>query len=180
MSLEIFDFIQLTEDLDIPEFSCSDTDLNNFIHDDAKPYLKELMAVTYLFVDKRANKTGAYFSLLNDKISYRPSEKSNWNKLNRKVVNRKRRKSYPSVKLGRLAVSNDYSGNGVGSDILNFIKHAFTHGNRTGCRFITVDAYSSAVGFYKKNGFEFFTDKDSGEYTRLMYFDLKPLKENAN
>ncbi len=48
-----------------------------------------------------------------------------------------------------------------------------THGNRTACRFLTVDAYSNAVGFYESMGFRFITKKDEGEDTRLMYYDLK-------
>jgi GNAT superfamily N-acetyltransferase len=102
------------------------------------------MAVTYLFVDRQANKTVAYFSLLNDKVSYDPEERSLWNRINRRISNNKRRKTYPSVKIGRLAVSKDYDNKGVGRAILDFIKHAFTNGNRTGCRFITVDAYATS------------------------------------
>lgn len=49
----------------------------------------------------------------------------------------------------------------------------FTHGNRTGCRFITVDAYHDAVGFYLKCGFDFISEKDQNEITRSMYYDLK-------
>lgn len=83
----------------------------------------------------------------------------------------------PSVKIGRLAVSKHYENRGIGSEILNFIKFFFTKSNKTGCRFITVDAYAEAVEFYKKNGFDFFTKKDVNEKTRLMFYDLKPFKD---
>lgn len=53
----------------------------------------------------------------------------------------------------------------------------FVSNNRTGCRFITVDAHHDAVGFYEKCGFSFFTDTDVDDETRLMYFDLKPFKD---
>jgi GNAT superfamily N-acetyltransferase len=177
MPLSPLEFIPLTEDLELLPFKCKDDDLNDFFFNDAKLYLKELMAVTYLFIDPNKQKTAAYFSLLNDKVSYDPEEPSFWNRLNRKITNRKRRRNYPSVKIGRLAVSQDYTGQGIGREILNFIKHAFTNGNRTGCRFITVDAYADATEFYQKNGFDFFTRKDERDDTRLMYFDLKPFKE---
>ena len=177
MPLEKFDFVQLTDDFELLPFNCKDNDLNAFLMDDAKNYLAELMAVTYLFVDSENKKTVAYFSLLNDKVSYDPEERNIWNRINRRVSNRKRRKSYPSVKIGRLAVSQDYEGLGIGREILNFIKHAFTHGNRTGCRFITVDAYADATPFYQKNVFDFFTKKDKEDDTRLMIFDLKPFKD---
>jgi len=39
-------------------------------------------------------------------------------------------------------------------------------------RFITVDAYLSAIPFYEKNGFIQLTEKDENEYTRLMFFDM--------
>ena len=39
-------------------------------------------------------------------------------------------------------------------------------------RFITVDAYLSAIPFYKKNGFVELTQKEEDDYTRLMYFDM--------
>jgi hypothetical protein len=42
-----------------------------------------------------------------------------------------------------------------------------------GCRFITVDVYRDAFGFYLKNGFEFLSSEDEADDTRLMYFDLK-------
>ncbi len=42
-------------------------------------------------------------------------------------------------------------------------------------RFITVDAYQAAIPFYKKNGFIELTQKDQGEFTRLMYFDMMEL-----
>lgn len=177
MAFESFEFISLTESLNIPSFECKDEDLNHFLWDDAKLYLKELMAVTYLLVDRNANQTVAYFSLLNDKVSYDSDNRSIWNKLNRKISNRKRRKTYPSVKVGRFAVSRNYEGHGIGSEILNFIKIFFIEGNKTGCRFITLDAYADAVSFYQKNGFDFFTEKDKNEETRLMFFDLKPFKD---
>ncbi len=44
---------------------------------------------------------------------------------------------------------------------------------RSGCRFITVDANANAFHFYEKNGFSFITDKDKSNKNRAMYFDLK-------
>lgn len=140
MAFEDFDFIPLKVDTEIKPFKCKYEDLNGFLLDDARKYLVDLMAVTYLLEDSSANKTVAYFSLLNDKISSDPERHSIWNKLSRRIP---------------------------------IIKYLFTHGNRTGCRFITVDAYKDAVGFYQKSGFDFITDKDQYDETRLMFYDLK-------
>ncbi len=173
MGIEEFDFYQLNADSDIKSFRSKDDDLNAFLRDDAKKYLSELMAVTYLLEDTKNDNTVAYFSLLNDKIVFDSSQKSIWNRLSRRIANPKRRKAYPSVKIGRLAISENYSGVGLGRDIVRFIKYMFTHGNRTGCRFVTVDAYCDAVGFYQKCGFDFISENDKNNHTRLMYYDLK-------
>jgi len=57
---------------------------------------------------------------------------------------------------------------------MNLIKSMFLNCNRTGCRFITVDAYSNkkTIAFYQKNGFDFLSDKDQKRRTRLLFFDL--------
>ena len=73
--------IQLSDDTEIKPFRCADADLNGFLFDDAKHFQKELMAVTYLLEDLQENVTVAYFSLLADKISFNPDEKSYWNRL---------------------------------------------------------------------------------------------------
>ncbi len=164
---------QLTPTTDIKPFQCGDADLNEFLFEDAKHFQKELMAITYLLEYMEKNQTVAYFSLLADKIIFNPDEKGVWNKLNRNIPNSKRRRSYPAVKIGRLAVNEFYSGEGIGTFILDNIKYAFANVKRLGCRFITVDALSTAVTFYEKNGFRFFTEQDKYDETRLMFFDLK-------
>ena len=179
MSLGDFKFLVLRAETEIPAFRSKDSDLNDFLLNDAKKFLAELLAVTYLFVDTESNRTVAYFSLLNDKVAFDPDERHLWNRINRNISNRKRRKSYPSVKIGRLAVSKEYEGTGVGSAILDLVKRRFISGNRTGCRFIAVDAYAEATEFYRKNGFDFLTEKDKNDETRLMFFDLKPFRDGT-
>lgn len=164
---------QLKTESDIKPFQCKDNDLNEFLYEDAKFFQEELMAVTYLLESMELNKTVAFYSLLADKIIFNPEDKTVWNKLNRNIPNNKRRRSYPAVKIGRLAVNEEFEGEGVGTFILDSIKYAFVNVKRLGCRFITVDALNNAVKFYKKNGFLFFTEQDKDEETRLMFFDLK-------
>ncbi len=173
MDLQKLRQFQLTPETDIKPFKCADDDLNEFLFENAKHFQKELMAVTYLLEFMEQNKTVAYFSLLADKIIFNPEEKSVWNKLNRNIPNSKRRRSYPAVKIGRLAVGKEFSGFGIGTFIIDSIKYAFVNVKRLGCRFITVDALASAISFYQKNGFQFFTEEDQHDETRLMFFDLK-------
>ena len=71
--------------------------------------------------------------------------------------------------------------NGIGTTLMNYIKMYFMDDNKTGCRYITVDAHTDAIPFYLKNGFNFLqidnksTDTDS-DSTHLMFFDLMSLK----
>ena len=50
--------------------------------------------------------------------------------------------------------------------------------NKTGCRFLTVDAYADAIPFYIKNGFVPLNEEDAGAVTRLLYFDLATIADD--
>lgn len=175
MDLSGFSKVRLSLEKEILPFDCGDADLNEFLAVDAKNYLTELLAVTYIL----ENNDGivAFFSVLNDKILYDQVKKNNlWNRIRKNVPSAKHYKSYPAVKLGRLAVSQDYQKQHLGTALLDYIKVFFIDGNKTGCRFITVDAYKDSLAFYEKNGFKFLTDEDAHSDTRLMYYDLANLK----
>ena len=171
---------KLAEGERVESFDCGDEDLNDFILNDALPYRRERLAVTYVFVAKDApNNIAAFFCLSNDRISLADFDnKSKYNRFSRRFKNSKRLKSYPAVKIGRLGVSQTMKGMNVGSILLTFIKRYFTADNKTGCRFITVDAYAAAIPFYLKNGFVPLNDEDIEDPTRLLYFDLNDLNED--
>lgn len=173
MITDNLDILDLSPIFSLESFHCTESDLNDFLVNDSNDYQSELLARTYLVVNKTNNEIVAYFSLLNDTIRLEETESKTRNRINRKIPYNKQRKHYPAVKIGRLAVAEDNTGKGIGRFVLNNIKTIFTHGNRTGCRFLTVDALSTATGFYEHNGFHFFTEADKDDYTRLMYFDLK-------
>ncbi|GHT57307.1 N-acetyltransferase [Bacteroidia bacterium] len=158
---------------DIKSFESEDEELNDFLLNDAKNYLAQMLAVTYLI--ETDAETIAYFCLSNDNIR-REVDMDTWKKINRKVPNNKRKGAYPAVKIGRLAVSKKYARNGFGKRMINMVKQMYLETNqRTGCRFISVDAYGNALDFYSRNGFNFFTEKDSEKNTRIMYYDLKSI-----
>lgn len=75
-----------------------------------------------------------------------------------------------------MAVDKSVKGMSVGSLLMDFIKTYFISDNKTGCRFITVDAYVGAIPFYIKNGFSpLNSDDEDSEFTRLFYFDLNDI-----
>ena len=165
----------------IDSFNCGErfTDLNDFIINDAPLYRKELVAVTYLMEDEGT--PIAYFSLANDRIGIEDfQDTTSYNRFRRKrFVNSKRIKHYPAVKICRLGVDISRQCAGVGTKLMNFIKLFFLDDNKTGCRYITVDAHINAVSFYTKNGFELLQDvqiTESLDSTVLMFYDLMALR----
>ncbi|MCF0205849.1 MAG: N-acetyltransferase, partial [Bacteroidales bacterium] len=108
-------------------------------------------------------------------------------KLQRKIPNTKRTRSYPAVLIGRIGVASDIRGNDIGSQIVEYIKYWFTrHTNKSGCRYVVVDAYNTegVLSFYERNEFRYLyaTEEEEretfglaeGEHlnSRMMYFDL--------
>ncbi len=180
MNFSDFKLIRLSSDLEIKPFNCGDSDLNDFLYNDSKDYQKELLAVTYIIESDM--ETVAFFSLLNDKITFEietKSDKTFWNKFNRKNIPNPKRttKGYPAMKIGRLAVNNNFKSQNIGSLIIDYLKGLFIDNNRTGCKFITVDGYRASLKFYERNGFKFLTELDENEETRLMFFNLTDLFE---
>ena len=171
---QTYDIIKLESTDKIESFDCGDEDLNDFILNQSSLFRIEKLAVSYTLQRKtNPQDVVAFFSLSNDKISIDDFDNKNrYNRFSRRFKNRKRLKSYPSVKIGRFAVSKAMKGMNIGSFLMKFIKTYFVLYNHTGCRFITVDAYSDAIPFYKKNGFVPLNDDDIRDKTRLLYFDL--------
>ena len=87
-------------------------------------------------------------------------------------------KSYPALKICRLATNKSARGLGIGSMMLSTIIESYRGDNKAGCRFITVDAYIDAIPFYFKQGFLPLSKEDEGADTRLLYFDLETVKGN--
>ena len=127
--------------------------------------------MTYAVEDNESGKVLAYFSLANDKVSLSDFEsKTEFNRF-------RKHRSYPAGKLCRLAVDNAVRSLHLGSYLVKFIKSYFVADNKTGCRFLTVDAYADAIPFYLKNGFIPLNEDDAGQATRLLFFDLNDIAE---
>lgn len=90
-------------------------------------------------------------------------------------MNEKRLRSYPAIKIGRLGIAMKAQHQSVGTYLLEFIEDYFIVDNKSGCRFVTVDAYVQAIPFYIKNGYQFLNNDDEDKRTRVMYFDLASL-----
>ena len=156
-------------------FDCGDNDLNEYFHVDAPLHKVELLTQTYYLQDNtRPDLVLALLDFCNDAVHierYRGTVE---------IDPRKRYRYLPAVKLTRFGVQKEFQGKNIGTHALNMTKKLFITDNRTGCRFLTVDAYNNprTLSFYEKNGFKVFSDKDKEKATRAMFFDLRRLVGN--
>ena len=172
-----FRIAKLGPDDHVLDFDCGDEDLNDFIINDAPLYRKTLLATTYVLKHQETGKVVAYFSVANDRISIKDfPNNTDFNRFRKhKFVNEKRLKSYPAIKLCRLGIDKSAQGQQIGTFLIDFVETLFVTDNKSGCRFLTVDAYSQAIPFYLKNDFAFLSSEDENQRTRLMYFDLSDI-----
>ena len=169
---------RLGEDDVVSCFDCGDDDLNDFIFGDALLYFKVRLATTYVLEDKNTQDTIGYFSLAHDRISLTDfPTNSAYNRFRKQFFAQgKMFKSYPALKICRLATDQKYRGEGIGTMMVNMIVTSYKSDNKAGCRFITVDAYANALPFYYKLGFVPLSKEDEDAPTRLLYFDLENIR----
>ncbi len=187
--LEHCSLFELTKSANVDSFNCGDQDLDEFFNNDCFNYTKELLGKTYYYgLDADPRKIVCAFTLANACIRVDDLPNARKKKIEENIPHVKSLKDYPAVLVGRLGVSRDYQSKHIGSDVLDFVKFWFVEPkNKTGCRFVIVDAYNNpaTMGFYERNGFKpvFSTAEQEKEYrrmaqdsqinTRLMYFDLR-------
>lgn len=173
---------------EIEGFTCGDRDLDDFFTNDCFAYSKELLGKTYCFrMDTNPRVVVCAFTLANAGIRVSDLPNARKKKIEADIPHIKALKDYPAVLVARLGVSKDYRLLNIGSDALSYIKLWFLEPyNKTGCRFMIVDAYNNAetISFYEKNGFKtvFSSEQQEKDYrhlvpevslnTRLMYYDL--------
>lgn len=169
-------------------FDCGHEDLNDFFKNDSLNYEREFLGKSYcFFLDENPNEIICIFTVSNDSIKANFLPNARKKKVSKQMPREKHFRSYPAVLVGRLGVNQKYRNKGIGGKLMDFIKSWFIDtNNKTGCRFVVVDAYNedAPIAYYQKNGFDFLfsTEEQEKEYTglatddslatRLMYFDL--------
>lgn len=176
-------------------FTCGDDDLDDFFRNDAMRYKEELLGKTYCFVlDDEPTKIVCMFTLSNDSVRVDVIPNNRGRKLAKDIPREKHMRRYPGVLIGRLGINVEFGHHGIGTELLDFIKSLFIdEENKTGCRFLIVDAYNKDIplSFYQKNDFQFLFSSEQQEaenlgydvskslHTRLMFYDLKKLTSNS-
>lgn len=168
-------------------FTCGkDEDMDDFFRKDVFDYNHGLMSKAYCFrLDEDLSEIVCLFTLSNDSIRIYDLPSSPRNKMWSHTHHEKLLKRYPGVLIGRLAVSEKYSGKGIGSECIDIISQMFLDPkNRTGCRFIIVDAKNTpeVMHFYEKNGFSMLFKKEIQEdlYTKPPKDEEEKIERIAN
>lgn len=173
---------------DLGDFTCGDADLDDFFANDSFAYYQQLLGKTYLYKLRSLEEdTIAAFTISNASIRVDDLPNARKKKIEHDIPYQKTCRNYPAVLIGRLGVNKKIHSKHVGSEIINFIKYWFVEpNNKTGCRFVLVDAYNNpfTIKFYESNSFKmmFSNEEQEKQYrrlkpdsslnTRIMYFDL--------
>ena len=129
---------------DFSGFDCGDSDLNEFIRDDA-PRLEQ-HDVTRVYVAANGSTGLGYVAIVADTVVLKTPE--------RKKLGLDQPKNVPALKIGRLAVDVSLQNKGVGEQLIKVAyQQALVIRRPVGCRLLTVDAYAAKVAWYEKRGF---------------------------
>ena len=182
MTLDELVFLPLgTPGIDIKDFDCGRSDINEFFHHDAFAYQAELFGKTYCFCTLTApHQVVAAFTVANASIFTRHLPNARRRKVGYEVHGSKGLVNYPAVLLGRLGVDCHFQHLHLGPQIIDFVARWFSSDdNKSGCRFLIVDAYNEPglIQFYERNNLILFfsTEEQEREYRSLPLDDSEPL-----
>lgn len=139
-------------------FECCREELTNFFQVERLVYEKNLLVATYGLY--RKSSLVAMVSLSNDSISINEvhdASKTGWIS-----------KNLPAVRIVAFAVQKDLIKGNIGSSLLHFLQPFFILGNKTGCRYIIVDAYNDNTGTYPKGKVKKFY-RERGRFTEFRF-----------
>lgn len=160
----IMNLVRLTSETELAGFDCGDEDLNSFLVKDSKNFLDKRIAASFILEDD--GNIVAYFCLPNDKISRQEVTNNQWKKIRDSYPVGKKFGSYPAIMIGRFAVSSAYKGRNIGTNLMNLLKGMLADNpSYSAFRYLTVDAYLSAIGFYTKYNFKPLTEKLANDHT---------------
>lgn len=162
----------LEKDDHVKDFDCGEHKLNDYLKRYAWANQEQnMVGVTSVAVDRSPSKiVVGYYTLATSNIprdSLPPSI----------TKDLPRYQNLPVALLARLAVDRRFQQSGLGKGLL---RHAFENvlklSRQIGCRYLTVDAYSSAVVWYVKYGF-IAIDGPSPGGTQPMFIDIRTVRE---
>ena len=180
------EMIALSEEHLISDFDCGNVDLNEFFNDDALAYKRQMLSRTFFFRHIASGAVVCAFSFSASAIKTAELPGSRRKKVKEYVPREKSLKSYPALLIGRLGVASEFSGQGIGSILMDIIKDFCLSNFPDFVRYLLVDAYNepAVLKFYQKSNFAtvFSTEEqekqayrqqpDETLQTRYMFYDM--------
>ena len=160
-------FEKLNENHNLEDFECESEDLTKFLKEDALNQQNLNLSLTHVVICDGT--VVGYVSILTDAMKLKILEdKETKDKIHTKL-NISENNVIPAIKIGRFAIDKKYAHNGLGKHVFRNVLLSILDisENIVGLRFITVDAYASAFGFYvEKHKFKYLK-KDKKEVDSL-------------
>lgn len=146
-----FQLVDFSPGFRLGDFACEFKEYNDWITNDANIYIQNNLSRVHLLVNRQNGDIAAYMALCTDSFTIEERAKQKY---------QLPFATLPALKIGKLAVSQNYLGYGIGTYMIQLaIGMADYILKSAGCRFITVDAdvryNSNTPEFYLKNGFVF-------------------------
>ncbi|MDR1098732.1 MAG: N-acetyltransferase [Tannerella sp.] len=171
-------FFIVSQDCLISDFDCGNEELNDFFNHKALSFKEQLLAMTCFFRHNESGKIVCAFSLSPNALRTTDLPNNRRKKVREYVPHEKNLQSYPAFLIGRLGVSQSFNGQGIGTQLINYIK-GFCISNYTDfCRFLLIDAYNihSVLNFYQKSNFSFVFSTEEQERIAYRIDGTKPLE----
>jgi GNAT superfamily N-acetyltransferase len=141
----------LKEQDDLSEFYCSNEDINEFIHDEAKEFQNERLGISYVFLYDGRPVGFVTLSMAHLRRKRMKSE----DRLRIEIEN------YPALQIGQLAVCTDLERQDIGTFLCDFsLGKAYQFSEEVGCRFLVLNAKRDVIGFYEGYGFKLLPDQE--------------------
>ncbi len=160
---------RLAESDSVDSFDCGDGALNNYLIKHAwNNQQKSSIGITYVAEEEIAPRVViGYFTLATSSV---PRDA-----LPQKYVRGLPAYDLPMILLARLAVDRRFGGRGLGQALLSeALKISLNVSQQVGCRYIVVDAYPTAVGWYRRYGF--FSIENAKGGSQRMFLDIRTVR----
>jgi GNAT superfamily N-acetyltransferase len=160
---------RLEESDAVANFDCGDEALNNYLKRHAwNNQAKSSIGVTYVGAESSAPSVViGYFTLATSKALRDSFPKKYTRGLPAYDV--------PVILLARLAVDRLFGGHGLGRELLSAaLRVSWSVSKEVGCRCVIVDAYPTAMAWYRQYGFTALEENKSGAVR--MYLDIRTIE----
>lgn len=167
------DIEEYSLDSSVPAFDCGKEGMNEFINTaEVRVFHRERLGKTRLvYLD---GEFAAYFTLAPSALTrddYTGDETEHVDDLYGKLP------SIPARLLGRIAVDQDYQGEGLGAYLLDHTIALTRTNEKSHFRVILLHAHEDVIGFYEDHGFVLSqVERNSNRDNKIMFMDIGPIE----